>query len=263
MNESGRECQERHVLVINDGKRQAFALDAAAYSIGRDPSNAIVLSGESISRQHAILLRVPHPQTNGYRYRLIDGNSNGKLSANGIYINGRRCTSTDLTNSDAISFGRNVTAVYMTVSMGEAEFVKYLDSIAFHSIKSDVVNAKETLVSFHHGDVQEQTSTTTTTVLAQPPARPVRLTAPSPWMDTIPEDGFGCRRVAVTNDKSRQTQSDAAPLKKHARLRLWMVIAATGMVTAAIVTGLWMFFGSNAPKDGSSSVESSSQPVGQ
>jgi pSer/pThr/pTyr-binding forkhead associated (FHA) protein len=82
--------QDRHVLVINDGQRRAYALEAAAYSIGRDPSNAIVLKSESISRQHALLLRVPAPGKLKYQYRLIDGNSLGKVSANGLFVNEER-----------------------------------------------------------------------------------------------------------------------------------------------------------------------------
>lgn len=139
--------QDRHVLVINDGQRRAYALEAAAYSIGRDPSNAIVLKSDSISRQHALLLRVPAPGKLRYQYRIIDGNSSGKASANGLFVNEERCSSHELRNGDMIRFGQYIEASYLTVAMGEAEFAQYLESISYQSIKSTTMNAKETVVA--------------------------------------------------------------------------------------------------------------------
>jgi pSer/pThr/pTyr-binding forkhead associated (FHA) protein len=151
--------QEHHILIINSSKgRQAIALAAAAYSIGRDPTNAIVLDFETVSRQHALLLRVPIPQANRYQYRLIDGNSEGKPSANGVYINGYRCDCHTLSNGDVITFGRKITASYLTVSMGESEFINYLESIDFQSIKSKQVNPKATLVAAEFSSHEEPAS---------------------------------------------------------------------------------------------------------
>ncbi|URR36178.1 FHA domain-containing protein [Thermosynechococcus sp. HN-54] len=139
--------QERHVLILNTvGGRRAIALDAAAYSIGRDESNAIVIDFETVSRQHAILLRVPVPGTTSYRYRLVDGNANGKPSTNGTFVNGKRITSHELQHGDVILFGRKAKASYLMLSMADTEFSQYLQSIAFQSIKSDLRGAKETLV---------------------------------------------------------------------------------------------------------------------
>lgn len=139
--------QERHVLILNTvGGRRAIALEAAAYSIGRDESNAIVVDFETVSRQHAILLRVPVPGTTSYRYRLVDGNANGKPSTNGTFVNGKRITSHELQHGDVILFGRKAKASYLMLSMADTEFSQYLQSIAFQSIKSDLRGAKETLV---------------------------------------------------------------------------------------------------------------------
>ncbi|MGB7415014.1 MAG: FHA domain-containing protein [Thermosynechococcaceae cyanobacterium] len=137
---------ERHVIVIDDGNRRAISLDAAAYAIGRDQSNAIVLNSSTISRKHAMLLRLPIPGENRYRYRLIDGDPTGKPSANGIFVNEQRCSSHELVNGDTLSFGRKIRASYLTVTMEEAEFTKYLESIEFHSLKSNLVNSTATLV---------------------------------------------------------------------------------------------------------------------
>ncbi|MEM8717182.1 MAG: FHA domain-containing protein, partial [Cyanobacteria bacterium P01_G01_bin.4] len=52
----------RHILVIEDSSgRRTVSLEAATYSLGRDPSSALVLHSNYVSRQHAILLRVPVP----------------------------------------------------------------------------------------------------------------------------------------------------------------------------------------------------------
>ncbi|PZD75247.1 Glycogen accumulation regulator GarA [Acaryochloris thomasi RCC1774] len=139
---------ERHVLVIDNGNRRAISLDAAAYSIGRDPSNAIVLDTVTVSRKHAILLRLPIPGENRYRYRLIDGDSNGQPSANGVFVNQQRCNSHELVNGDIIGLGRKIQASYLTVTMEEAEFAQYLESIEFHSLKkSNLVDSRATLVA--------------------------------------------------------------------------------------------------------------------
>lgn len=141
------EQKERHVLIVNDEKgRHAIALDAATYSLGRDATNAIVLNSTTVSRQHALLLRVPIPQTNRYRYRLVDGNAKGKPSTNGVFANGQRCSSHELANGDVISFGEKVSASYQVVAMAEAAFTKYIGSASFQSIKSEAVNPKATIV---------------------------------------------------------------------------------------------------------------------
>jgi pSer/pThr/pTyr-binding forkhead associated (FHA) protein len=147
MSKTRSEFQERHVLVINDSQRRAIALEAAAYSLGRDLSNAIVIDVDTISRQHAILLRVPIPGKNQYRYRVIDGNFEGKPSANGIFINDKKGGTHDLDNGDVIRFGQSIEASYLIVSMGEVEFSQYLEGISYQSLKSEMVNPKETMVA--------------------------------------------------------------------------------------------------------------------
>jgi pSer/pThr/pTyr-binding forkhead associated (FHA) protein len=166
---------ERHVLIVDDDNgRRSIALDAATYSLGRDQTNAIVLESKSVSRQHALLLRLPVPETAGYRYRLVDGNSEGRPSVNGVMVNGKRCSSYNLTNGDVIVFGRHVKASYMMVSMGQAEFIKYLDMINFQSIKSEPINAKETVVGvdFDPAELERSTAEGVEQPQDQPAAKP-------------------------------------------------------------------------------------------
>ena len=46
-------------------------------------------------------------------------------------------------------------------------------------------------------------------------------------------------------------------------MKLWMVIAGTGILTAACVTGLWMQFGKAVPEGTSSVEQQPTQPIGQ
>ncbi|MCS7029961.1 MAG: FHA domain-containing protein [Gloeomargarita sp. SKYG116] len=136
--------RERHLLIIqdDDGPR-AIALEAATYSLGRDPSNAIVLKSKTVSRRHAILLRLPNPETKGYRYRLMDGDAQGNRSANGTRVNNKEWTSGELKDGDLISFG-DVQARYSITYMTDEEFKKHTEAIDFRSIKSATVNTEET-----------------------------------------------------------------------------------------------------------------------
>lgn len=95
-----------HSLIVEDtqGQRRVPLL-ANTYSLGRGLTNSIVINSLLVSRQHAILLRVPTPGSDTYRFRVIDGNLQGTRSTNGIFVNGQRCFSHDLQHGDVIEFG--------------------------------------------------------------------------------------------------------------------------------------------------------------
>ncbi len=130
-------ASEYHLLGVEDtrGKR-TIHLEAATYSIGRDKANAIMVESPGISRQHALLLRLPKPGGKGYQYRLVDGNAQGKPSANGIYLNEERIKTRNLQTGDVVLLANEVKLSYRIVTMAEAEFVKYLEEVDFQSIKS-------------------------------------------------------------------------------------------------------------------------------
>jgi pSer/pThr/pTyr-binding forkhead associated (FHA) protein len=137
-----------HILTLKDASgTRSVALDAATVSIGRDPNNTIVLTSKAVSRQHAILLRLPLPG-GGYRYRLLDGNSAGKPSTNGIIVNGKRCSTHDLNPGDALLFGGQVKASYQVLPADQAKYAKYMnvDALDFHSIKIEPTNSKATYI---------------------------------------------------------------------------------------------------------------------
>ncbi len=239
MSGSSQDSQERHLLVINDGQRRAVALEAAAYSIGRDPSNAITIDFDTISRQHAILLRMPIPGTHRYRYRVMDGNAEGKPSANGVYVNGERCKSHDLNAGDVISFGHKIQASYLTVSMGETEFVNYLDSIAYQSIKSHLVDGKATLVSMEEMGLDE---------VVPPPRR----TAMATLGDTVHE---------VDNQELVASKATAVGAAKASGRGMRLGLGVVPLVAIAAIALTWVGFNaSNANLEPEPTPESVSQP---
>ena len=103
----------RHILSVEDcdGVRE-HSLSNPKYFIGRDIANDICLNSEFASRYHALLLRVPTPQQGEYRYRILDGDLEGKPSTNGLTVNGERISAHQLNEGDVIAFGPDAKAVY-------------------------------------------------------------------------------------------------------------------------------------------------------
>ncbi|HEY9826419.1 MAG TPA: FHA domain-containing protein [Stenomitos sp.] len=138
-----------HVLVIYDQPEpRQILLKSATYSIGRDKLNAIVIPHAAISRQHALLLRMPVPERNTYRYRLLDGNVSGKPSLNGLMVNGTRCSMWDLQPGDSIVLGEAIRVEYKIMQVPNN--VRYHDYLkiqtpAYQSLKTAPVSASATL----------------------------------------------------------------------------------------------------------------------
>ena len=105
--------QTDHFLTIESHQEKyTIPLEAATYSIGRHPANSIVLEEATISRHHALLLRIYDAETGQYFFRVTDGNLRGKRSLNGIVVNGNPCFSHDLKDQDVLSFGEDVKITY-------------------------------------------------------------------------------------------------------------------------------------------------------
>ncbi len=116
------------------------------YSIGRDESNAIVLKSDKISRQHAMLIRMPLPEGKGYRYKIQDGNLEGKKSVNGITVNGKQVDSAELKNGDMIVFGGVVQAAYYLKNLTDRELADYSKQPEYKSLKGRITDPEKTVV---------------------------------------------------------------------------------------------------------------------
>lgn len=144
---SSEQKTPRHLLVIIDhhGKR-TYNLQASMYSIGRDESNAIVLKSDKISRQHAMLIRMPLPEGKGYRYKIQDGNLEGKKSVNGITVNGKQVDSAELKSGDMIVFGGVVQAAYYLKNLTDRELADYSKQPEYKSLKGRITDPEKTVV---------------------------------------------------------------------------------------------------------------------
>jgi len=111
MNETGTS----HTLLITDPKSsRRLILKGLKYTIGRDIKNDIQLHSKFVSRQHAVLLRVPGSVAGSYLYRVIDGDLSGKPSVNGVVINGNtRISSHELSHGDTITLAPDAQLTYL------------------------------------------------------------------------------------------------------------------------------------------------------
>jgi pSer/pThr/pTyr-binding forkhead associated (FHA) protein len=105
-----------------------------------------VLKSDKISRQHAMLLRTPMPGGKGYRYKLQDGNIDGKKSINGIAVNGQQVSVADLNSGDMIVFGGVVQAAYYIKNLTDQELSDYSKQPEFRSLKGRITNPDQTVV---------------------------------------------------------------------------------------------------------------------
>jgi pSer/pThr/pTyr-binding forkhead associated (FHA) protein len=112
------QSQRNHLLVIEDSQgRREFKLSSPVYSLGRDPKCDLRLFSQYVSRRHATLVQLTDDY--GTYYRLVDGNLKGKVSANGVRVNGRKVQAHDLTDGDAIVFGPEASATYYVLNQVE------------------------------------------------------------------------------------------------------------------------------------------------
>ncbi|NJP10241.1 MAG: FHA domain-containing protein [Leptolyngbyaceae cyanobacterium RU_5_1] len=137
------EPHQNHLLIIEDDKgRREFPLDAPLYSIGRDPKCDIRLVSQFVSRRHATIVQL-HNEDGSFYYRIVDGNAKGKLSANGLLINGRKLQAHDLKNEDEIVFGPKVRAIYYMLSRDAVPTIVPLDEFDITLISPNMVGDPE------------------------------------------------------------------------------------------------------------------------
>jgi diguanylate cyclase (GGDEF)-like protein len=95
------------------------------------------------------LRRIQNLQTDEYVFRIIDGDSHGHRSTNGLIINGRRCFQYDLKDGDYIRFCDNINARFFAIKnlddLKASRFSKMKQGI--HSIISHENSSDSNLVS--------------------------------------------------------------------------------------------------------------------
>ena len=103
--------REEHILIVTDGKgHREVRLQNSTYSVGRGRQCDIVLQSQFVSRHHATLIE--RKEEDSSCYRIVDGDSEGKTSVNGLLINGKKVRFHDLKHGDKVVFGPQVEAIY-------------------------------------------------------------------------------------------------------------------------------------------------------
>ncbi|WP_299402273.1 FHA domain-containing protein [Acaryochloris sp. IP29b_bin.148] len=152
-----QECH--HVLMIEEQEGvRCILLEAPTYSLGRDKKNTIVLpASKSVSRFHAMLLRIPGATSSDYNYRIVDGDATGQLSTNGVVVNGKRNTSHTLTEGDTVMLG-DIKVSYRELTLPLSE----LDSARFDNldIRGTLPHAANAPLSQAEGNGMAAASTT-------------------------------------------------------------------------------------------------------
>ena len=141
--------QEYHILIIEDLKgKRSIPLSYATYSLGRDSTNTIQLQDPAVSRQHFLLLRVPSA-TRKYIYRVVDGDVNGKVSLNGITVNGNACKQKNLVPGDIIHLGEVVRIKYHIQPMTQEEYNWYFNrkDTQYRSIQEEALDPVGTMTT--------------------------------------------------------------------------------------------------------------------
>lgn len=130
-----------HTLLITDAKgTRKIVLKELKYTIGRDISNNISINSKYVSRQHAILLRVPGNIAGTHLYRVIDGDLAGKPSVNGVIINGNSKVATyELSHGDIISLAPDAQITYLVGEPNDSYDSKISKNQAGNSDESDTL----------------------------------------------------------------------------------------------------------------------------
>ena len=142
----------KHILIVeSQNSRRAVALNKAVFSIGRHPQNALVISGNLVSRHHATIAWLKYSTDTGqddYCYWIIDGKGKRQRSRNGIFINGSKKSLHRLQSGDIIIIGSEtkITYNYIAYSTDTHDFLNYCDGDkTVYKVKDDT-NYKETII---------------------------------------------------------------------------------------------------------------------
>lgn len=140
--------QVSHILIFSDNAGvRSILLKDKTYSLGRDKYNNIVfLTSKVVSRNHAMLFRTTCDRL-GHEYQIVDGDSRGKRSTNGVIVNNERCHSHKLSHGDVILLG-SVEVLYQSIEFNSQDCNVWQvnsEDILVDPLKS--LNPKATLVN--------------------------------------------------------------------------------------------------------------------
>lgn len=104
---------ENILIVKCNGQEKIFTLNDQPFSVGRHPSNSLVIQSQLISRYHTTIFPVKSAVSHNPNYWVVDGNlEKGIRSSNGISVNGHPCSMQQLTVRDIIVLPDQTQIIY-------------------------------------------------------------------------------------------------------------------------------------------------------
>ncbi|MEM1283598.1 MAG: EAL domain-containing protein [Chlamydiota bacterium] len=108
------------LLFVGDNKSQIIYLNMPRCTVGRHPSNDVVIDKKSLSRIHLTLVRTD--AHNESFYMLFDGDvANRKPSSNGVYVSGKRTKVKRLDNGQIFDLAKNVKGLFVEIELTSQE----------------------------------------------------------------------------------------------------------------------------------------------
>ncbi len=88
---SGQFSSVHNILLIEAPNfKSPLHLTDGLYTVGRHPSNTIVISSPKLSRKHAYFYRKSSPIDSKVLYCLVDGDLQGHRRTDGLWVNGKQ-----------------------------------------------------------------------------------------------------------------------------------------------------------------------------
>lgn len=105
--------------------RKTFSLHSFVFTIGRHPSNDLVIQAQQVSRYHATIAWLKFASEveteESCAYWIIDGKGKQKRSRNGISVNGKKKLLHKLKSGDIITIGNNAQITYQCINHNRDE----------------------------------------------------------------------------------------------------------------------------------------------
>ena len=115
-----------HVLIIKEiAKERIIVLSEERYSLGRNPSNDIVI--KQVSRYHATIVKRKKNNFQEY-FWIYDGDLKNQKSSNGLVVNQKFCDHHCLKKGDLILLGNNVKLQYYQFATQTLDLLKLIET---------------------------------------------------------------------------------------------------------------------------------------
>jgi diguanylate cyclase (GGDEF)-like protein len=128
------------LVVDSPSFKKVIRIQNSCYSIGRHPSNNIVIPSPQVSRRHATLIKRINPNLD-ISFHIIDGDLEGHRSRNGVWVNGESYLERELNHGDVIALAEDIQIFYQVIL--NPTFPDQIPSKTPHDRRSFSVSAPE------------------------------------------------------------------------------------------------------------------------